>query len=322
MADKFNIPEDDRDLILAREIGQRLDTGSSLSDISDPLMQPLLKFREEREKRSSRLKTDSTGLWNSIEQQISPDEQSTPNYRLYNLRNYRVWAAAAAILLIVTTGLFYLLNQPTATLITETQGFTQTINLADGSTVTLRPYSKIHLVTESPEKLEYDLTGEAFFDVVSNPDRTFSVKAGNGRVNVLGTSFMLSSWGDLVQVYLQEGSVQFETVDRSASTTLEPGEYASISGSRLTEPETANEELFTDWINNELAFQDQPAQYVFSELEQHFNISITASRNIAETRIGGRLSLENLEASLNDLGLVLGGTFISTGEKQYRFEAE
>lgn len=325
MTDRQHIPEDDKDLQLARKIGKSLESGSSISEIDDPLVSELLEYRRQAGLKSDGFLPDTAALWSRIEQETRPQEaggdSDSANIRPIRTTERRwVWAVAASLLIAAFAGYFYFLAPSQPTLIAESQQAQKTVQLEDGSRVILRPFSKMYLVEKQNGELRYELSGEGYFDVATVPGRTFSVTAGNGRVSVLGTRFVLSSWGDLVQVYLEEGSVRFETADRSQSTILEPGNYAAITGDlQIREPRPADIGQFTDWMNDELSFRNREAAYVFSELEQHFNIEINAPEAVSNTMIGGTLSLARLDSSLNDLGVVLGGTFNSTGDRTYSF---
>ncbi|MDX1618836.1 MAG: FecR domain-containing protein [Balneolaceae bacterium] len=323
MTDQQHIPENDRDLQLARTIGSRLESGSQLSDIDDPVVSLLLEYRRQVGLDSTVYTPQSDKLWSRINRATNPESDSGTAAPIHSIRTGErrwIWAVAASLLIIAFAGYYYLMAPAQPTLVAESQQVLKSVTLGDGSRVTLRPYSKIYLVDRNREGVQYRLSGEAYFDVATNPDRQFSVGAGNGRVSVLGTRFVLSNWGDLVQVFLEEGSVRFETADRTQSTVLEPGQFAAITGARtLEEPQPADISQFTDWMNNELSFRNREAEYVFSELEQHFNIEIEAPEAVLNTRIGGSLSLAQLDSSLTDLGTVLGGTFNSAGENTYRF---
>jgi len=84
--------------------------------------------------------------------------------------------------------------------------------LPDGTTVSLKPWTTI----EYPEhfekgKREIFITGEASFEVVSDPGTSFVIQTGGARVEVLGTSFNLNAYeyNDQVEVEVQEGKVLF-----------------------------------------------------------------------------------------------------------------
>src|SRR5699024_2620003 len=108
-----------------------------------------------------------------------------------------------------------------------------------------------------------------------------------------------------------------------STLTLHPGGAASISpDADITYISQANTREFTDWLDQQLIFESKPAIRVVHELEQQFDISITLPDTVKNNRLSGQLSLESPQVSLNDLTLVLGGTFVRTGERSYRLETQ
>lgn len=68
-----------------------------------------------------------------------------------------------------------------------------TIRLADGSTVQLKPGSKLSYSSFSGNERVVYLDGEGYFDVAKNPAKPFIVYAGRIVVQVVGTSFRVTS---------------------------------------------------------------------------------------------------------------------------------
>jgi len=69
----------------------------------------------------------------------------------------------------------------------------QTIRLADGSTVQLKSGSKLSYSNFSGNERVVYLDGEGYFDVAKNPAKPFIVYAGRIVVQVVGTSFRVTS---------------------------------------------------------------------------------------------------------------------------------
>lgn len=320
MADQPYIPEDDKDLGLAVSVGEKLQSSRPLSGIDDPIIPFLMEYKEYSQSQGQKKSANSTRIWRQIQQQTSPESRKTIIYPIKSREKRWVWAAAASILIIITAGLlYYLSHYQEPTLIAESGEQVETLTLEDGSRITLRPFSKIYRVEKNNKRSHYMLTGEGYFEVVPDQNRIFSVTSGKGRISVLGTKFVLSNWGGMVQVYLQEGSIKLEALDHPESVVLEPGQFASLSETELIKPQQAESNFYTDWLNNELSFENQRASYVFAELEQHFNITIVAPDEIKETKIGGTLRLDSLELSLGYLELILDGSFKNRGEKEFTF---
>ncbi|SDH24179.1 FecR family protein [Dyadobacter soli] len=69
----------------------------------------------------------------------------------------------------------------------------QTIRLSDGSTVQLKPGSKLSYSSFPGNQRVVYLDGEGYFDVAKNPAKPFIVYAGRIVVQVVGTSFRVTS---------------------------------------------------------------------------------------------------------------------------------
>ncbi len=234
------------------------------------------------------------------------------------------WVAAAVVILAMAT-LFLLLRTPgpEVQLLAESGDTRSTVTLADGSTVILRPHSTLHQIALTESEHAYALSGEALFEVAPSSERMFTVEAGPGRVVVTGTRFNLNYRSHKARVYLLEGAIQFETIDRGQKVTLAPGMAAVIDEQdSLSEPYGFEEEEVTAWMRDRLFFRDRAASSILAELEHHFDITIEAPPDVRRERLGGSIALETAGQTLEDLGVVLDGDFVRTGERTYEFKSE
>lgn len=319
------LPENDPDLQLARRIGKYLEGELEQNDIIDPFLRGLFEYREARLGKTaedSGAEGDAVEMWRAISDATERRENPGKIHPLNTTGtdSKTIWAVAASLLIaaFIGFGIYFYANQQTQVIATSAESI-QTITLKDGSTVTLRPYSTIQALNVSAKSQSYKLEGEAYFEVSSDSDRTFSVIAGNGKVSVLGTKFDLSNWGNQTQVYLEEGSVKFENLETDDSITLSPGEAAEIGADNRLKLKPAEINEFTDWMNSQLTFRNKSALYVFHEMEQEFNITITAPDSVLNTKLSGSLALSSVNESLEDLSLVLDGKFVKEEEKSYKF---
>jgi ferric-dicitrate binding protein FerR (iron transport regulator) len=70
------------------------------------------------------------------------------------------------------------------------------------------------------------LQGEAFFEVVKDPQRPFFVEAAGTRTQALGTAFNINAYpeDDTVKIALLEGKVRVQSADQIQTAILSPGE--------------------------------------------------------------------------------------------------
>ncbi|MBO6524647.1 MAG: FecR domain-containing protein [Balneolaceae bacterium] len=315
MATEHNLPDNDRDLMLAQSIGKVLASKNDLTELKDELIDKLVDFKT-RELTSYETNTpDSASIWNAIEFQTKHKANVLP---MYQRPIAYTWAAAAVLLIAAFIGFYWISLSPTPELVAQSDSIIQTVTLEDGTEVTLRPYSELYELSSNDSERSYSINGEAFFDVTSDVNRPFSVQAGDGLVTVLGTRFNVSSWGSLTQVYLEEGSVRFESSSQN-SVILQPGQRSELLGGTITDPVNATAEEYTDWLSNTIVFNASNPEDVVAEIGQHFNITININQLDDTSTLDGTLRLDSASQTLEDLGLVLGGTFRELSPNEYTF---
>ncbi len=317
MATEQQLPENDLDLLLARSLGQVLESKSDYSALNNPLIDQLVEFKTRELSSYEQTAPDSASIWEHIESQTKPKANILP---FYQRPIAYTWVAAAVLLIAAFIGIYWITLDPNPQLVAQSDSTIQKVVLEDGTEITLRPYSELYELASNDTERNYSIKGEAFFEVTSDPNRPFSVEAGDGLVTVLGTRFNVSSWGNATQVYLEEGSVRFENSYNEA-VLLEPGQKSEIVDGIITSPESTLAEEYTDWLLNTIVFNGSNPEDVVAEIGQHFNISIDLSQLDDTSALNGTLQLDSVSQTLEDLGLVLGGTFRSVSANEYIFIA-
>ena len=262
-------------------------------------------------------------IWLDIASQTSASQQvkSARPARILSFSNiYTRYAMAAVLLVTAMAALFLVQYLQQDTLLAESGASITQVSLAAGGDVQLRPNTQLFKVSGDESAITYRLEGEAFFSIEKNPARQVNIVAGAGHVTVTGTQFTVSNWGGFTEVYLENGSVRFTSLATEESVSLEPGQVSRITAdSILEQPEPAASPSYKDWLNNQIIFEQKPAGYIFSEIEHHFNITITAPQDILEDSLTGRIILETPEKSLQELERVLPGRFELEEDATYRY---
>lgn len=317
MATEQNLPENDLDLLLAQSLGSALDSNSSFLEVKDSLIDQLVEFKNSELSDYEYSSPNSVSIWDAIAAETKPKARIVP---FYQRPIAYTWAAAAVVLIAAFIGFYWISLNPTPQLVAQSDSTITTVILDDGTEVTLRPYSELYELTLNDQERTYSLDGEAFFDVSSDVNRPFSVQAGDGIVTVLGTRFNLSNWGANTQIFLEEGSVKFSSV-KNTSVLLKPGQQARLSAGEITTPQEVNASQYTDWISNTIVFDGSIPEDVVAEIGQHYNVSIDVSNLDDQSVLNGTLQLDSIYQTLEDLGLVLGGTFRQASENEFTFIA-
>ncbi|MDR0506991.1 MAG: FecR domain-containing protein [Dysgonamonadaceae bacterium] len=221
------------------------------------------------------------------------------------------YRAAAVVLLLLTCWTFYYSRIHSKHLYTyAAQNAVTDYILQDGTKVKLNKNSSITFDSSFGEKdRKVDLTGEAFFEVNKDVEKTFSVRAQNTETKVSGTKFnVLSDMNNgTVTVALVEGSVSFCT-DRS-NVVLHPQEEIiyNVASSELSKQVT-DLQFNTAWTIGRYIYSNISFGEFSKKLEHIYNVSISIdSKEIAERNITASFMIEQpveeiLSALENELG--------------------
>jgi ferric-dicitrate binding protein FerR (iron transport regulator) len=222
---------------------------------------------------------------------IAEDQISTSLFQLNSRINRRsrwkkkkrnwVLGVAASILLAVIASSWSWASEYLNTVAYVTDyGEWKTIELPDGSIVSLNADSelKFNKKWEEGEPRQVWLKGEAFFDVVKMLDlgTEFRVITPDLNVEVLGTSFNVHSRGEQTKVYLQEGKVKLNLGDQI--TYMDPGDVVSYSAKkekivdrRRTDPNNAKPNAWNEGVIN---MKSAYAFDIFEKLEEIYGVKI------------------------------------------------
>lgn len=229
-------------------------------------------------------KPDFEKIWQQIKQILGWDKE-----RKVFLLSSRLLRYAAAILFPIlgfALGLYFsdgLLTGPPDDLISiETpRGVSTRVNLSDGSSVWLRPGSKLTYPNHfDPENRKLLLEGEAFFNVNTDKEWPFIVRAGSFDVVATGTKFMLKAFlhNDLVEAGLISGSVHIEWKDKynkRMQQNILPLEVVQFSNEKLAVVDKHNmSPRKANWNHYNLAFEGTPFGVMMKELAGWYNIEL------------------------------------------------
>jgi ferric-dicitrate binding protein FerR (iron transport regulator) len=245
---------------------------------------------------------------------------------------------AASILIVLTAGLFLYLNNPTpveqvqddAVLATVTTKFGSRSNmqLPDGSKVWLNSGSTITYDKQFGKTIrEVTLSGEAFFDVVKNPEKPFIIHTQSMDIKVLGTQFNVKSYANdkLSEASLIQGSLEVSLKRRSEKILLKPNEKIVVMNERMVKDTTlvieksnpsesiiAVQKLHytrtdssvveTSWVDNKLSFQDESFEDIAIRMERWYGTRIRfQDPEIKSWRFTGTFTNETIGQALEAL---------------------
>jgi transmembrane sensor len=182
-------------------------------------------------------------------------------------------------------------------------GEQRSLQLPDGSAVTLNTRTAITTEFVGPTRRIRLLSGEAMFVVNPDAHKPFLVESHNVVAQALGTAFLVKEQGDGVQVAVIEGSVDVHLREAGAShVELNAGQQVAIARHHLGLPTAANPELLTAWLRRRLVFDSAPLTQVVDELNRyHLGRIVLLGTDIGRIQVSGTYHLPDTSAILDTL---------------------
>ncbi|MCY7349537.1 MAG: FecR domain-containing protein [Cytophagaceae bacterium] len=251
------------------------------------------------------------GLWARIQQTTAAPQPQVFNKVYRNPwrmpRRWAIAASVAAFLLLSGLGVYYWrLATPGLTEQHTAYGQTQTLQLPDGSVVTLNANSTLRYTDDWQQGTERNvsLDGEAFFEITHlKSNARFVVHTGKLDVVVLGTKFNVNTRRNLTRVTLKEGKVQLNNLSNQQSLVMNPGETVEWSALRPTLAKKAvRAERYAAWTEKRLVFENTPLPEVAQMLEDTFGLTVKIDNpGLTNKTLSGEISLENEQILLQAL---------------------
>jgi transmembrane sensor len=199
-------------------------------------------------------------------------------------------------------------------------GEQESIELTDGSRITLNTDSQVQVAFNEDNRDIRLLKGEALFEVANDPDRPFRVYAGNGMVRAIGTSFTVHLKDpDNVSVTVSEGEVELATVSvpdvelRSGDTAeLPAAPLARIKAGQIATFGLDIESILTleqaelsrrlSWRDGMLRFDGEPLSEAVREVSRYTTQEIIIlDPALRDLRIGGYFKAGETDAMFDAL---------------------
>lgn len=224
------------------------------------------------------------------------------------------WAVAFSCLLVV--GLVVLTKAPGLdnTRIYQTAiGEQQTLELEDGSVLTLNTNSQIKVHYSTQKRSAYLLQGEVFFDVAKDAQRPFDIETRFGAVRVLGTRFAVYQSATDATVTVMDGRVALGRVANSdqefiSNTVLQADQRLSLRSAQAGQAaENLDANASLAWRKRQLIVSDQPLRELITELNRYFPETIAlADASLGERKITAVIQLGDIQTTLKAVAQSLG----------------
>ncbi len=156
--------------------------------------------------------------WTAIAARMTQNEVRTPRKISLPARIARI----AAVLLVLAGSAILWISFPANHTLTNKGSITRSVSLPDGTQVDLGPGSKLIYTNDFlAGERTVRLSGDAYFDVTSDPEHPFTVVAGEARIKVTGTCFAVTAPAgkNEIEVTVRSGKVLFynsETLEKNS----------------------------------------------------------------------------------------------------------
>jgi ferric-dicitrate binding protein FerR (iron transport regulator) len=281
-----------------------------------------LAASEERRRELSRIKNSwiLSGLGNEVDQLIKEPEirRILDKIRLIHEKDRKKtlrlkllkYAATLFLIVSISGSVGYFISRTTIPSseyagIIVPNGERSKVILPDGTTVQLNGGSQLKFSTDIQSKNRtVFLEGEAFFDVTHDHSRPFVVETGNLQVEVLGTSFNVSSYPNdkMVTTYLEKGKIKI-LIDGQKDIYLNPSEALKFEKSTgETTKQIISDQRFSDWTRGVLNIQGETIEELAKKLERRFDLKINfGDDEVRKHTYSGSIKDENLNTVLEAL---------------------
>jgi len=164
--------------------------------------------------------------------------------------------------------------------------------LPDGSKVWLNASTRLFFPTVfKPGERKVKLSGEAFFEVKSDPKNPFIVETSTGALlRVLGTSFNVNAYQEDTHetTTLLTGSLQ---VTRNQSQALlKPGQQAIVNTQKVEEVQEVETSYAVAWKEGYFMFNREPIKAVMAKVARWYDVDVVYDGPVTETRFWGTVS--------------------------------
>ncbi|MCB6972949.1 MULTISPECIES: FecR family protein [Butyricimonas] len=152
------------------------------------------------------------------------------------------------------------------------------VRLEDGTTVYLNSESELRIPVHfnSKERIVW-LTGEAYFSVEHEKQRSFTVRTERADISVLGTEFGVRAYADEADLLttLVQGAVEVKSESRVHR--IVPGEQAKVDEAGNIEVKEVNVDDYIAWKLGRIVFVNARLEDIMRELQRWYDFKVSYS---------------------------------------------
>ncbi len=242
-----------------------LDKWRMESRANEDIYQDFLSVQLNMDKLYNREGYDVEESWESLDQKI----KQPARFLWYKI--------AAAVLLTLSVGYYFILADKYITLTTEASAAVSKVVLPDGTIVSLNTgtsikYNKDNFMANRNLIL---LQGEVFVKVVNHDGPQFRIDLGEIQAADIGTSFNVSRNDRKISVIVEEGKVALEHAGKSEQVLLTAGKLGVYDINTKALSSTSNPDVnYKAWMDKHFIFQEVPFEQVAGQLEKVYKMPL------------------------------------------------
>lgn len=228
--------------------------------------------------------------WLEISSNLGLGKRNQSSVTVLTKNNFRLLIAAASIACVIALGGIgqYLslkasiknVPAPQLTVVATNEGEKSHIFLSDSTKVFLNSGSTLEydgLYYENTRTVK--LTGEAYFEVKTNPDKPFIVKTGKITITATGTKFNVLSYENenRIETSLEKGKISVAVIGAEPIKVVAGQQVVYFKNSDKVIVRPANADTYTAWKENKLKFFDTPFEEAMRGISRRYNVKIDVS---------------------------------------------
>ncbi|WP_276481399.1 FecR family protein [Paraflavitalea pollutisoli] len=261
-----------------------------------------------------------------MHQQLMDTIKATPAPRIGRRSMWRIYAAAAAIVITVSAGILFLYlkarttgqgakDQLAFSVIRNDRNVVRKVTMPDGTIVWLNRNSQLEFEPHqyNQEQRFVRLSGEGYFEVTKDPLKPFIVATGNIHTRVLGTAFNIEAYQEEseIRISLVHGSVSLEDKARSVTAMLAPNQtirYSLQTKDWQLMPMAVNN--ISAWTSGALVFNEVPLGEAIERIGSRYHLQLQYNKELLHNkRITAVLSVHDWQEALRNVLFVHGLQF-------------
>ena len=210
----------------------------------------------------------------------------TDQFRISPTWKYSI-AASFVIIIALGYGIFRMVDSSVIPEIVQIvkkeipRGQKYMVRLSDGTTIYINSESTLSYPEHFSDNLrEITLQGEAFFEVVPDPNKPFIVHTGKIKTEVLGTSFNINTHYGQIKVSVASGKVRVQNINPEITydelSVLKANQQLVFDKKdQSIEVNEVTVDQFLAWKQKRLVFNDEPLSQVVKRLEKWYDVEFT-----------------------------------------------